>query len=381
MLFEKEISKITLDDIKELVNQKVSESKYIEYKKQLPVFNRKEKIKILAQITSFANASGGLIIYGIDAYKGVPKEICGLNKIVPDDEILRISGLVQNCIKPRIPNLQMKALSLEDESSLILIKVPRSWIQPHVVECDGHWRFYSRNSAGKYALDVEELKQIFNFSDSINNNINEFKIDRINKILRNDLSIKLSADTIVVLHLLPIESFFPFKQIDISVFETDEFTIAPIYAFQFNCRYNFEGYVSFSSDEKGKEYTNSYSQVFRNGCIEATYTITRNQMNIFPLRKFHETINDNASRFLKLLKKLNISTPIYVSISLLGMKDYELYKSWAGDYRTYKSYKNEFVFNGIVINSYEENIKEALLPIYNSLWNAFGLPKLLDEIT
>ena len=47
-----------------LVDGKVPESKTLEYKAELPIFNDSGKKEFLAGVSSFANTSGGYILYG-----------------------------------------------------------------------------------------------------------------------------------------------------------------------------------------------------------------------------------------------------------------------------------------------------------------------------
>ena len=66
----KHISEIEEEDIVSLIENKVEESLTIEYKQKLPdLKNDKEKIKFLSLISSFANKSGGIIIYGMEEVK------------------------------------------------------------------------------------------------------------------------------------------------------------------------------------------------------------------------------------------------------------------------------------------------------------------------
>ena len=68
-MISKHIDEITADDIKSLITNSVRESKTLEYKQILPGGQDKDKKEFLADISSFANSSGGDIIYGIKEAK------------------------------------------------------------------------------------------------------------------------------------------------------------------------------------------------------------------------------------------------------------------------------------------------------------------------
>jgi predicted HTH transcriptional regulator len=81
MLFNKTVDSIEEADLQELVDTQVRESKELDYKEHLSVEQPSEKKEFLNDISSFANASGGYLIYGIKESKedaGSPVELSGL---------------------------------------------------------------------------------------------------------------------------------------------------------------------------------------------------------------------------------------------------------------------------------------------------------------
>jgi predicted HTH transcriptional regulator len=64
-MINKDIDQITEEDLQVLIDNAVSESKIIEYKQLLPGKNDPDTKEFLADISSFANASGGDLIYGV----------------------------------------------------------------------------------------------------------------------------------------------------------------------------------------------------------------------------------------------------------------------------------------------------------------------------
>ncbi|MBZ9572486.1 ATP-binding protein [Patescibacteria group bacterium] len=66
MLFTKEITKITYQDVVEFCNQRIAESINLDYKKDFPRDLEKS-------ISAFANTTGGLIIIGVEEEDSKPK--------------------------------------------------------------------------------------------------------------------------------------------------------------------------------------------------------------------------------------------------------------------------------------------------------------------
>ena len=100
----KSIDKITEEDLQDLIDNSVLERKTIEYKQSLPSNSDSAKKEFLADVSSFANASGGDLIYGIieDRNTGLPETLDGLAIDNVDQEILRLDSMIRDGIEPRL---------------------------------------------------------------------------------------------------------------------------------------------------------------------------------------------------------------------------------------------------------------------------------------
>ncbi|NMC99623.1 MAG: ATP-binding protein, partial [Bacteroidales bacterium] len=92
-MIPKQIDQITKEDLDKLVENSVSEKKTIEYKSELKYDSDSERKEFLADVSSFANASGGDLIYGVVAPDGIPTSITGLKTSNTDAEILKIENI------------------------------------------------------------------------------------------------------------------------------------------------------------------------------------------------------------------------------------------------------------------------------------------------
>ena len=113
-MIEKDLDQITEADLQELIDNKVPEGKKIEYEKELFGGRDKDKREFLADITSFSNASGGYLIYGMDEDKGIASELIGLDIDDPDIEINRMENMIKLGVEPRIPNIHIKFVNFSD---------------------------------------------------------------------------------------------------------------------------------------------------------------------------------------------------------------------------------------------------------------------------
>jgi hypothetical protein len=54
-------------------------------------------------------------------------------------------------------------------------------------------RYYSRNAAGKYSVDVTEIRSAFGLSESLPDKIRWFRDDRVAKIVADETPVKLTG--------------------------------------------------------------------------------------------------------------------------------------------------------------------------------------------
>jgi hypothetical protein len=242
----------------------VPESKTLDYKEQLPDNSDEHKKEFLADVSSFANADGGNLIYGIKEEKGIPVEIKGVEIENPDREIQRFENLIRDCLEPRIQGTVISHFKLSNEKYIIIFYIPKSFNPPHVVKIKTHWRFYSRNSNGKYALEVSELRSVITLASSIRDRIRDFRLERISRIKNRDLQIPITDEPKFIYHLIPLSSFAADTSINLAKFELADLRSDLFY--NLSKIYNYEG-ILIHNYQKGYNAT-MYIQIFRNGVIE-----------------------------------------------------------------------------------------------------------------
>jgi predicted HTH transcriptional regulator len=194
------IDEITSDHIASLVNEKVTERKTLEYKERLPEGSDGAKKEFLADVCSFANASGGDIVYGIRDERdadgkptGIPESITGVLDANMSAVCIRLEAMVRGGISPRVPSVQTKAVEIPEQGSVVLLRTGRSWIRPHMVTYGGTSRFYSRHSTGKYQLDVQEIGQAFAEQKSLGEELSKWRADRVARLLSDEGPVRLDG--------------------------------------------------------------------------------------------------------------------------------------------------------------------------------------------
>jgi len=383
----KNIDMITEEDLQSLKDNSISEGKTIEYKQEFPGNSDSDKKEFLADVSSFANASGGDLIYGIieDRETGFPKTVEGLVIDNVDQEILRLETMIRDGIEPRILGIHTKSVNLSNSKIALIIRVPKSWISPHRVSFKGHDKFYSRSTNGKYPLDVSELRVAFNLSETITERIRKFREDRISNIFADEIPVPFYDNPKIVLHLIPLISFNPAQSYDIDRIASNDEKMKPIKCSGWSHKYNLDGLLTYSGGREGKSH--SYVQLFKNGIIEAVEGLLlkrRNGDDFIPGRYYEEELIKSLPDYLSVLETLNVEPPIFIFLTLVGVKGYSMDVNLEIDPERFSTDevhtidRDILLLPEIVIQSYDVNAKDVLRPCFDSIWNACGFPRSLN---
>jgi hypothetical protein len=79
----------------------------------LPAGGDKAKREFLADASSFSNAGGGDLIFGIEAKDGVPVRPQPL-QLNPDQDSLRFEQSIRDGVSPRVPGVRSEPVELAD---------------------------------------------------------------------------------------------------------------------------------------------------------------------------------------------------------------------------------------------------------------------------
>lgn len=210
------LEEIKETDIARLITDKISEIKTLEFKQTLPGNRDGDKKEFLADVSSFANAAGGDLLYGVKETAGIASEACGAVADV-DSEILRLENIIRDGISPRIPGISTRSIPITGKPPVVLIRIPHSWAQPHMVKVGGSSKFFSRNSAGKYQLDVDEIRAAFALSETSAEQIRNFRRERLAAIVAGETPVPLDDNPPrIVVHSVPVGVFNPASRLDLS---------------------------------------------------------------------------------------------------------------------------------------------------------------------
>jgi len=370
----KDLNDIGESDFLELVTGAVHEGREIDYKSDLPGNSDAEKKEFLADVSSLANTSGGDLIYGVREDAGLPTSVDGFALSDPDESVRRLDSIIITGLEPRIPNVAIGRVHLTTGKWCIVVRVPRSWLGPHRVTFKEHSKFYARNSAGKYPMDVDELRTAFTTAQSIIQGVRGFRRDRLAMIAAGETPARLESGPKVVLHVVPLRVSDPARTLDVAALWEQRANLLPLGSGADGGHLNLEGYIAASRASTLSSATLSYVQAFRNGSIETVDTDTLSHKSdgwsYIPGRAFEKDLIQGITRYLRALQALAVEPPLYVMLSLLDVRGYRLFT--ADGLSQVQIELAELLFPEVVVGAYGREADALLRPLLDALWNTFG---------
>ena len=383
-MIPKKFDAITQADIDALVANAVAESRSIEYKQQLPSGTDDDRKEFFADVSSFANAAGGDLIFGVADKRdtngkstGIPEKADGLAGVNADEQIRRLDDMLRSGIEPRIPGCRIQSIDGFASGPVLLIRIPKSWAGPHMVTFKNLSRFFSRTSAGKYQLDVGEIRSAFTASGDLRAKITAFRTERLGKIIANEGPVVLSDTPKVILHLIPLSILDPATQIELAPLNQNPAQLPPIRATGWNHRFNLDGFLTYSQYRLDQP-ADSYVQVFRSGIFEAVANglmLQREGNLLIPAPALEGKLLESLRKYLPLAKGLGVSIPMVIMLSLHGVRGYRIWfrSNWYDCGQMHTIDRDTLLLPDVLLEDYSTPADVVMKPVFDALWQAGGL--------
>ncbi|WP_274426905.1 AlbA family DNA-binding domain-containing protein [Chelativorans sp. YIM 93263] len=321
-IFKPILQEVAEADIQQLLADEQHEGLGVEFKRDMYGNADADKKEFLKDLSAFANSAGGQLLIGVDELQGAANAI---SPIVgdPDVTLQRLEQMARTGLEPRIVGLQTRAVPIGGGGFVYILRVPRSWNPPHRVSFQNTNRFYLRSSAGAHEASVEELRAAFANGADMRERMTAYVAGRVQKIADNEGVVRLAVgdgtEGRLVLHILPFAAFAGGTQVDVAAAMEVANLLQPFGATG-NSRINFDGFMVV----RPADIPHGYTQVFRNGVVEATkvrVVADHPQLGMrIPMRSFVEPIYQRLPQYVRALQALNVPPPFGVSITVAGVE-------------------------------------------------------------
>src|SRR5258706_795395 len=370
---------ISESDLVEQISTGVPEAVLVDYKREMYGRTDAGAKEFLKDVSSFANTAGGDLIGGVEEAAGIPTRITPLQGD-SDQDLQRLENLSRDGIEPRISGLRIRSLPINGGGYVLILRIPKSWNPPHRVSARNTNRLYGRNSAGAYEFSVEELRVVFTSAANALDRVRAFRAERLSKIDSGDAIAPLAKSRgRLVLHLVPTSAFGLGSQIDLGKAHKAHELLRPIDAMGFSPRINFDGFANLHNVEDGKCW--SYTQLFRNGAIEAVKVRVLSEQQPgelwIPSSAFDRWILERFPGYLSAMQQLDVPTPIVLMITLQGVRGARLAVARQSYDYPPKLDRDVLELPECIIERYGTNADHhrAARPAFDALWNTAGFFK------
>lgn len=262
MSLPRDLSTTIEDDVRALVAARTVEGTYLEFKRDLPRLDAGGRHEFLADVSAFANSSGGDIIYGIDEDGEGRATAVVAQPGNADEEARRLQDVLLNGIDPRVPGLQVQAVAVAG-GFVLVVRAPQSWAGPHRVKSNQH--FFIRENGRKRQLDVPEVRGLFLRSENQAQRVRDFRTERLGTLMSGEGPHRLAPGALLIGHFVPTQAALGTVQVDPIPYMRQRALPVLSTTVPFS-RVNADGALAVRNPRP--EGTHGYSQLFRNGYFE-----------------------------------------------------------------------------------------------------------------
>ena len=390
MQLPEKLTDVTQQDLDNLIQDKVLEGPHLEFKRELPKqWNNEAKHEFVADMSAFANAGGGDVIYGLsEDVEGQASEITPLLELDIDATVRRLQSLLADSVEPRMHGMQVvpvKVMVGNVDGYVIVVRIPQSWVGPHRVKTNQH--FYIREGNRKRSLDVPEIRSLFLRTENQAQRAWNFRTERVGKIFVGETPQSLIVGPSLVVHLIPTQAVLGQVEVDVSQYSAAPIRV-PLLGPSESCamHLNFDGAlcvrVHRQEQEKGVW---GYTQFFRNAFIESVYVLKpvewRKQEglpgpSVLPSAEFERWL-------IKLVKdaqvecgNLGIIAEMSVMLSLVRAKNLlfgvdSTQTLLSNDEGIFD--RDTLIYPDVLVEVGAEPAK-ALKPLFDMVWQSVGIP-------
>lgn len=364
--------------IEQLVADQTREGPHLDFKRDFPTaWNDAAKHEFLADATAFANSGGGDLVFGVEE-DGQAQALAVVPQPIPnaDQEIRRLQDFLLNLSEPRLPGVKIHAVQVSVagiNGYVIVVRIPQSWAGPHRVKTNHH--FFIRDGLRKRQLDVPELRSLFLRTENQARRVNDFRTERLGKILSGDAPHRLVDGPVLVVHLVPTQAALGLVQVD-PVPYTNQRGLPVLGTAGGIARLNIDGALVVRNETPQGE-AHGYSQFFRNGFFESTFVLVRRNEDgraVLPSRSYEEYLIALLGNFRGELDRLGINYECAVMLSLLRADEVKLgvRSDWGFDDPHQTLFDRKILVLPDIVARSDATPEQAMKPAFDLMWQAAG---------
>lgn len=376
MLFGKAFEDITLDDLQRLVEERVSEHRRLDFKRDHYGRNDEAKVEFAADVSCMANREGGLLLIGVDEdAHGVATDVCGVEAPSSDRLISAVTESLRSNIDPAIFGVDLRWLPMTADRGVLMIRIPRSWDAPHRVTFKNHGHFYIRDETSKHRMTVTELRRAFLFGAEVEDRIRRFRTERLELLAADEGPLALAEGPRLVIHVVPRAAFTDGVRLE---FGRHEQGLEVIGGRLYSMR-SIDGFATYCASDLDSHPSRGFSTLFHDGQAEYVRVVSVGESggaHRIQLVTAEQDVVACVQDALDQYPHRHVPLPVFVMVSLMGVKGLMPPPDLRGIAIDRPCRRPRLLLPELQIDDREaaQPVATTLRPILDLMWNGFGRP-------
>lgn len=218
---------------------------------------------------------------------------------------------------------------------------------------------------------------MFNQSETALEKARQFRNTRINVVTEGKGQRPLVARGRLFIHIVPTAAFSGMVHLDVEKIHAFHRAFEPLGSSGETSRFNFHGFIN----ERGGDQNHGYTQIFRNGSLEATkanIVRERDGRLFIPGLAIEEDIFRQLPQYINGLRDIGVPPPLIIMFTLEGVEGahYTVMGNRCGEDEPPLPV-DVLSLPECVLEDYGTDLKyhKAVRPAFDALWNAIGYSK------
>lgn len=381
---------IDLAFVQHVIDSALPEDQGLEYKRNRPKpitdpeVSKKVKTdpfeEFAKDVAAMANASGGVLLYGVAEDPATKKPLLAPICDEPYDHAnVQLQGVLDSLIEPRLMGMQFYEVPVSGGYVLGLV-VPSSFAGPHWNGKPGRRRFSIRRGAQVSEYTYQELRAAFDRNASAATRARRWITERLAGIKTGKTWRPLAPGPITVVHAVPLVSYYQESSaVDLNQASQLGAKFPRPWQSGYSDSLNFDGYMIYQTGGEEDDELFGYTQLFRDGSIEVVMSAGPSWRTDTPEDAVGPgpiawAVHDSILQAPPLIQALNKDGPLLIGVAVMGASGHYMATRGRPDHRRHVSDRDDLVVPVVYVEhpDNEDELNRVAHTALDMIWQGFG---------